>query len=254
MNNFSTIESYQDTLAHHRVFQAIRSIDDLALFMSWHVFAVWDFMSLIKRLQSEVTCTRYPWIPPQHPLAARLINEIVRDEESDEMPGGGYLSHFEMYLHAMNEIGASTKNIEKFTTLIENGYAVDEALLKASAPTAVRTFVNHTMDIVQNGNVYQVLGNFFYGREHVIPQMFQGLLQDWNINTEEAPMFVYYLKRHIELDGDNHGPAARRLIEDFTENNPDAIKQIESSALDALEARTELWSGLEHALSMRISA
>jgi hypothetical protein len=251
---FSDIEASLETLAQHPVFCGIRTVDDLALFMSWHVFTVWDFMSLIKRLQREFTCTRLPWTPPRHPLAARLINDIVRDEESDVTPDGVCLSHFELYLRAMKEVGACTTQIEKYIALLEEGLPVKKALKKASAPACVQTFVNHTMTTVEHGDIYQVLGSFFFGREHVIPGMFKGLLDNWGLDVKDAPMFVFYLNRHIELDGDNHGPAALRLISDITQDNRDALQQVKASATEALQARIDLLDGLAQAQSMKLSA
>ena len=217
--------------------------------MSWHVFAVWDFMCLVKRLQRDLTSVESLWIPSDAPLAARLINEIVLGEESDEAPDGNYISHFELYLLAMKEIGADTRLIENFIDLIRKNTPVEEAMKKLSIDTHIQNFVNNTINTVVNGNVYQVLGSFVFGREHVIPNMFKGLLDTWHIDENDAPMFVYYLKRHIELDGDEHGPAALKIIQSLTKENQAAIQQLTCSAIDAINHRAALWDAMEKTIS-----
>lgn len=216
--------------------------------MSWHVFAVWDFMSLVKRLQRELTSTADVWLPPEFPLASRLINEIVLAEESDELPDGSYTSHFELYLLAMSEVGADTGQIESFISLLQQGVSVEDALEQVSVDPVIRDFVNKTMHTVNCGNLYQVLGSFFFGREHIIPDMFKSLLANWHIEESSAPMFSYYLNRHIELDGDSHGPAAKRIINSLTQDNELALQQLQSSATEAVNARISLWDGLLSAI------
>ena len=82
--------------------------------MEYHVYAVWDFMSLLKALQIELTCTTLPWKPVGDTKIRRLINSIVLEEESDVDADGNPSSHYEMYLDAMIECGADTKKIESF--------------------------------------------------------------------------------------------------------------------------------------------
>lgn len=217
--------------------------------MTWHVFAVWDFMCLVKRLQRDLTSINPLWVPSDAPLATRLINEIVLGEESDEAPNGNYISHFELYLLAMKEVGADTGQIEKFINLIRMNTPVSEAMKKVSVNSYIQDFVNNTINTVVNGNLYQVLGSFFFGREHVIPDMFKGLLDNWHIDENDAPMFVYYLKRHIELDGEEHGPAAIKIIKSLTKENQAAMQQLSSSAVDAIEQRITLWDGMVQTMS-----
>lgn len=241
-------------LETHPVFSAICNIHDLRVFMSWHVFAVWDFMCLVKRLQRELTSTDEVWLPPSIPLASRLINEIVLSEESDEMPGGSYKSHFELYLLAMKEIGADTRQIEHFISLLRQGESVERALDLAPASYPIHRFVHSTMRTVTDGNVYQVLGSFFFGREHVIPEMFRSLLENWSMDESDAQMFVHYLNRHIELDGETHGPAAARIMNDLTQGNEHALRQLEHAAADAIDARIRLWDSLLEAMTLKPSA
>jgi hypothetical protein len=94
--------------------QKVKTIEDLQSFLENHVFAVWDFMSLLKALQSKLTCTTTPWFATANPETRYLINEIVVAEESDLTLDGRRQSHYEMYIEAMKDCGASIVEIESF--------------------------------------------------------------------------------------------------------------------------------------------
>ncbi|WP_235839992.1 DUF3050 domain-containing protein [Derxia lacustris] len=239
------IEERSLAMKRHSVFSSLQRPEDLHVFMQWHVFAVWDFMSLVKRLQLDLTCVSLPWVPPASPRAARLINEIVLGEESDCTPDGGHASHFELYLAAMEEVGADTRQIRQFVELIRNHVAVPDALRQVNAPLAVRRFVESTIDLAINGLSHQVLGSFLHGREDVIPEMFRRLLAQWRIEEKSVPTFVFYLNRHIEVDSESHGPAAHELVREFIGADQLALTQMHAAALGAVEARIALWTALE---------
>lgn len=242
-------------LETHPVFSALREPEHLQAFMQIHVFAVWDFMSLVKRLQNELTCTRVPWMPPSNPEAARLINDIVLGEESDIGADGRPASHLDLYLAAMREVGADTRVFERFLSALEDGEILSQALADEEIPWFVREFVGRTLDTALNGSRLQVMASFLYGRENVIPSMFQGLLDGWSLKPSEAPQFVYYLERHIELDADSHGPAASRLIVTELERNPHGLESARLAASEALHARHQLWDGAYETLrSLRVSS
>lgn len=237
-------------MREHNVFSCIKNMQDLQKFMEWHVFAVWDFMTLAKRLQQDLTCVTLPWMPNENSKAAHLINEIILGEETDSLPNGQVCSHFEMYLMAMTEIGASTDQINAFIQAVQQGgldaqTAVTDAMEQVKAAPAIQNFVNFTMDTALNGKTSQVLASFFYGREDSIPEMFSHLLNTWDINQAEAQTFVYYLNRHIELDGDKHGPAVKKIIGDKFKNDLDSWNELFDSAIRSAELRIELWDALE---------
>jgi hypothetical protein len=235
-------------LVVHPVFAAIDSREALCRFMEVHVFAVWDFMSLVKRLQQDLTCTRLPWMPPRDPVAARLINDIVLAEESDVDAAGRPASHVDLYMAAMHEVGASTAVFEDFLARIEAGVWPADALDDPDIPGFVADFVSSTLRVAQQGLTLEVMASFFHGRENVIPGMFLGLLRHWQIAEHEAPAFVYYLQRHIELDGDAHGPAASRMMHDALLRAPEQLELTRAAACDSLRARMALWDGTAAAL------
>lgn len=235
------LKTLKHDLEHHIVFKSLKNTKDLQYFMSQHVFAVWDFMSLLKRLQKDICCVEVPWTSPKHGNASRLINEIVLGEESDKLPNGNYVSHFDLYLLAMNDVKADTQPVLQFVESVKSkGFEASLPLI----PEPARTFVKHTMEIALKGSLAANLGSFFNGRENVIPGMFTTLLKDWQISEQSAPMFHYYLVRHIELDGDEHGPAGERLINlVIGENSQDYIELLDVS-ISSIKSRIQLWDAV----------
>jgi hypothetical protein len=116
------IEATRRRLVQHSVYQMIDSTEALSIFMERHVFAVWDFMSLLKSLQNSQTCVGVPWLPTPNRAVARFINEIVCGEESDEDGAGGYISHFDLYREAMTECGASTVSLDVMIDFLRKGH------------------------------------------------------------------------------------------------------------------------------------
>jgi hypothetical protein len=237
--------SLRAALLDHPIYTHVASVADLRRFMEDHVFAVWDFMSLLKRLQQDMTCIRVPWFPADNAKAARL-NDIVIGEETDVDPDGSYASHLALYLRAMREIGASTRQFEKFRSLVFLGVPVEVALTRIGAPPHVQAFVAHTMALANSGATEEVLAAFFYGREDIIPEMFRRLLETLygaQHNSDRLRHFIYYIDRHIELDGDSHGPMGRELLEDLVAKSPHRNSLALRAACSSIEARIRLWNG-----------
>ena len=179
-------------------------------------------------------------------MQRRLINDIVIGEETDVGPDGSYVSHLALYLGAMRDIGASTRQFEKFRSLVFVGIPVEVALARIGAPPHVQAFVAHTMALASSGSTEEVLAAFFYGREDIIPEMFRRLLDTLygaKHKNERLRHFIYYIDRHIELDGNSHGPMGRELLEDLVANSPHRDEQARRAACSSIKARIELWDG-----------
>ena len=242
------LETVKLQLCSHSLFTEITSLRKLQLFMESHVFAVWDFMTLAKRLQQELTCTRLPWLPPVDPQAARLINEIVLAEESDANPAQGYCSHFELYLEAMAEVGASTTAISHFIALQRKGLEATAALHEVEILPGVARFVSDTLHLALNAPAHCVAATFLHGREQVIPPMFERILQSEALNHRQAPTLCAYLKRHIELDAKEHGPAAEQLLNRLVSADPTYPQQAHDAAVAAMQSRVAFWDELRASL------
>lgn len=243
------INALQKQLESHPLLtgDTIKNIDGLRLFMEHHVFAVWDFMCLLKSLQHHICPSGNTWIPRQkiRSGSARLINEIVLAEETDiDMDGVNSISHHDLYCQAMLEVGADANLIEEWTRSVELNdfrFAVENCVV----PGPSLEFMEKTFSFIDSGEPHVVAAAFCFGRETVIPKMFSSLIAKLQLSEFDCPKFYYYLERHIQIDGDEHGPASIALVEDLCDHDPVHIHEAEQAALVALKARIKLWDDVK---------
>lgn len=246
----SAIAPLREELNRHAIYDSLRTIDDLRVFMAHHVFSVWDFMSVIKFLQRELAPTAIPWVPRGRGETRRFINELVLEEETDEVPGPAglsYGSHFELYGRAMDEIGVDPQPARRFAALAARD-GIEDALASGLAPPASAAFMRTTFGFIADGRPHVVAAAFALGREHVIPAMFRRFLGGLGIGEDRAPAFHYYLRRHIHLDEDHHGPLSLLILEDFCAGDPARLAEAARAARDAIAARIAFWDGVKVAL------
>ena len=235
-------------LAAHGVYRAIDSLPKLRTFVQYHVACVWDFMSLLKSLQQDLAPVRTPWVPPPDAEAARLINEIVVDEESDRLPyRDGHASHFVWYLEAMEELGADIAPVRKFAAAVRDGAEPVAAMRSAGVPEAACRFTATTMSFVGEPLAVRA-AVFLHGREEVIPKMFMPLVASMRSQGIPCERFLSYLERHIEVDGGAHGAHAAALLGRLCAAAPEHAERAEAAALEALAAREQLWDAVQAAL------
>lgn len=241
LNNY--IAAVREELLHHPLYQKIVDIHGLRTFTEGHVYAVWDFMSLLKALQAQLTCVKVPWFASPYPTTRYLINEIVLAEESDEYIDGRRLSHFEMYLDAMRGMGSSVGQIEGFVEIVKNGSSVEEALLLQPIDERIRDFVRFTFEVIASNEPHKIASAFTFGREDLIPDMFTSILREIQSRFPAADLskMIYYFQRHIELDGDEHGPLAIKMIEELAGDDEQKWQEMAVVAKESLNKRLALW-------------
>ena len=237
-----TLEPYRSALLAHPIYTKLNSIEAIQTFMTYHAFAVWDFMSLVKALQQKLTCATLPWVPVGSASTRRLINEIVWGEESDINVSGTPASHYELYLKAMEEIGADTTPITNLVSAIQKGTPWQEAIENANIPKEIKAFVHFSLTTATAAPSHIVGGVFTYGREDLIPDLFIAIVRGLaNQHKGSVDTLLYYLERHIEIDGDEHGPMALQMMDELCENSAKKWDEATVYAKQALEHRIRLW-------------
>ncbi len=249
--DFSFLDELRPKLENHAVYGAVRSLEDLRIFMSHHVYSVWDFMSVVKYLQQKIAPSVWPWAPRGNPAVRYFINQLVLEEESDIAPEEQgkptYSSHFELYCRAMEEVGADPSGILAFVeSACREG--MEAAFSLDLAPPPSTDFVKSTFAFLDNDRPHEVAAAFAMGREHIIPCMFRSFLERTGITEREAPFFHYYLKRHIHLDEDFHGPISILLLEELCAGNEAKLAEAQRAASIAVDARIRFWDGILHAI------
>lgn len=249
-----SIESHKNTLLEHSLYNKVKTIEDLHIFLESHVYAVWDFMSLLKALQERLTCTTTPWFPTNNPETRYLINEIVLAEETDLTLDGKHQSHYEMYLEAMESCGADISRIEHFLREIQSLQNIFVAIKKSDLHPNIKAFLDFTFRVIEEGKPHEIAAAFTFGREDLIPSMFFAILKNFQQQFPETDLskLIYYFERHIELDADEHGPMAMQMINELCENDAQKWKEVEEVSILALEKRIELWNAIEELITMKV--
>ena len=247
------IKSLRDKLLNHRLYSNIERIEDLQIFTENHIYAVWDFMSLLKALQIKLTCTKTPWVPNNNSQTAYLINEIVLAEETDVNQLGERKSHYELYIEAMIDIGAKiefpTKNIDEIASSKNVFASIDNLVLHKN----IKEFLRFTFSVIEEGKPHKIAAIFTFGRENLIPNMFNEILREFekNIKDKDISKLIYYFERHIELDEDEHGPMALEMVSMLAENDQKKWDEIEKISIEALEKRILLWDAINDQLEKK---
>ena len=232
----SNLTKYREEIVNHALYKKLNSVEDIAVMMEHHVYAVWDFMSLLKALQSLLTCTTSPWKPVGDGKIRQLVNSIVLEEESDVDKENNPLSHYEMYIDAMKQCGANTSAIESFVSNVSTTNI-------PSVNDGVDAFLKTTFDVIESNETHKIASAFTFGREDLIPDMFTAIVNEYNTENN-LDKFVYYLERHIELDGGEHGPLALELISNLCGDDDNKWKEVEETAIACLVARKKLWDSI----------
>jgi hypothetical protein len=249
----NNINNQKKQLLDHSLYTKINTIEDLQLFMETHIYAVWDFMSLLKALQTKLTCTTTPWFATSNPETRYLINEIVLAEESDLSIDGRHLSHFEMYIEAMQDCGANTAGIDDFLNELHSLQNIFVAIKKSDLHPNIKAFLDFTFRVIEEGKPHEIAAAFTFGREDLIPGMFNEILKNFQASFPENDLskLIYYFERHIELDADEHGPMAMKMITELCGEDAKKWSEVEAISILALEKRIEFWNSIEEQITMK---
>lgn len=246
----SLLAPQREQLLNHPLYGRVKTIEDLRQFLQGHVYAVWDFMSLLKALQAKLTCTQVPWLPVGNPQLRYLINEIVLAEETDLALNGTRQSHFEMYLEAMEACGADVTEVNAFLKDVVETQNIFVSIKHSRLHEGVKAFLDFTFRVIDQGKPHEIAAAFTFGREDLIPAMFTEILRNFQANFPETDLnkLIYYFERHIELDADEHGPMAMQMVIELCEGDAARWKEVEEISRLALQKRIGLWDAIEESI------
>ena len=246
--DFSILKERIDILNSHKLFKDSEkfSEEELKIFMSYHVYAVWDFMSIVKYLQNHICPSFYPWKPSKYTKngIAHFINEIIYSEESDADEHGNYFSHFDLYIMAMKDIGVDIKEINNFILSSDLNDMKFETPNSFNIPNESMEFVKNTFKCLNSDSFANTAAIFTYGRETTIPDMFSKILNKIDVDNTNFSKLRLYIERHIDIDSSRHGPLSLKLFEYAHENNQDKYDEAIKYAIMSIDKRINLWDGV----------
>lgn len=233
----------------HPVFEELESLHDIRRFLELHVYAVWDFMTLLEAFQNPEGRTQ-PWMPP---VGYEFADDFVHRVGYREMACGRPETHFDEYYGAMRLLNAEMQDIGILLDAIEEGHSAEKALDMADAPAGARQHVQTTLDIAKTGDPNRIAGAIL-ARRDIIPDEFSAdlhrVLKDRILNQSgrgtEMPDCFAAFDQPMEFDWEQH---ANRVLHDVRIDSTDAGRQaLIDSAKEMTDARLTLLDGVENTI------
>ena len=243
------LQPYYHSLHTHSLYQMLDTKQGVETFMEHHIYCVWDFMNLLKALQSHFTCTTIPWKPTHSPKLSRLINEIVLEEESDIIEDKE-TSHFMYYHHALETINPSIDHVSSFIAALQSKKDYHTIITQPFIPKASQTFLKTTYALTHS-SILEIAAAFTFGREALVPSLFEPIVS--TLKQQQNSLldpFISYLERHIELDGDHHAGLAYEMITLLATTN-DQWDLVKKTAINVLNARHTFWNDVTYLIQQK---
>jgi pyrroloquinoline quinone (PQQ) biosynthesis protein C len=160
-----------------------------------------------------------------------------------------------MYLNAMRQIGANTLVIENLLSQLQNGKNIFDIIKQMELPSYVTDFLRFTFQTIEESKTHKIAAVFTFGREDLIPDMFISMIKRMNRENEHNfDQTIYYFERHIEVDGDSHGPMALDMITNLCGTDPLKWEEAISASKTALQRRIALWDGINLQITQKEKA
>ena len=236
----------RDQIKTHPIYSEIKTLEDLNVFMEHHVFAVWDFMSVLKVLQRKLTSVYVPWIPLGSANTRYLINKIVLEEESGLDHEGNRSSHFELYMKAMEQVGCDTRPAHQLLNKLKEGKSFSAALNNSFIPHSALWFIKNTIQTSIHENKLHVQAAVFtFGRRDLLPEMFINFVREMDHqNPERVSIFKYYLDLHVKDKKDDLSVLAHAMTDELCGNDEQKWIEATYAVKRSLLSRIELWDAI----------
>ena len=149
-----------------------------------------------------------------------------------------------MYLEAMDQINAKKTEIEFLINNIKLGKTIEHSIESLNIHDAVKNFVQYSFQIITTKETHKIASAFTYGREDIIPDMFIAIINEVDPQNTKYPKLKYYFDRHIEIDGDLHGPLSHKMLIELCGDDQKKWDEVYIVGKTSLENRVKLWDAI----------
>ena len=233
-------ERYFQILESHRLYTALTRREALATFTEYHVVCAWSYNALLRSLQRDIFTQSLPINSDAHKEAIRILSEVAIEEQANESDDGQFISHLELYLDAMEDLGANTAPIIGFFDILAGGVGAAKAVEYADFCPEVAAYARTTVRLLER-QFHERAAGLFYEGEYFIPDRF---LHQLNRLTPAVPVdrLLEYFDGHIEGLKRPGYSAAGRLVEIFTADDEILSEEAEQVGEQVMRQRVHLWN------------